>query len=143
MLRMVPLPAVSRQGRIGAALSSPAERGRGDRRKAGGGASGGSGCLDPVLARMVSAWACFHPLAQIRDQPAAGAAGNAAALMYDIERQRDLLLAHDRELLQPAGRDMAGDHVAGHVAPAEAGEQEIEAGGEVREPPQVTADDPA
>ena len=63
--------------------------------------------------------------------------------MHDVKRQRDIRLIGDREPLQPAGRDVLGDHVARHVAPAEAGEQEIEAGGEVREPPDVTADDSA
>ena len=38
---------------------------------------------------------------------------------------------------------MLGDHVARHVAPAEAGEQEIEPGGKIREAPDVTAEDPA
>src|SRR5271167_2599451 len=86
----------------------------------------------------------LQPLAQVGDQPTSSAARQAAALVDDVDRQGDFVLAvGDIELLQPAGRDVVGDHVARHVAPAEAGKQEIEAGGEIREPPEVTADDPA
>jgi hypothetical protein len=96
-----------------------------------------------ALVAGIGARAIRQALAQVCDQPAAGAAGSAAALMHDIERQRDVLLIGDLKLLQPAGGDVLGDHVARHVAPTEAGEQEIEAGGQVGEPPDVTADDPA
>ena len=61
--------------------------------------------------------------------------------MHDGKRQRDFLLIGDREPLQAAGGNVLGDHMARHVAPTEAGEQEIEAGGQIREPPDMTADE--
>src|ERR1700684_2366498 len=78
----------------------------------------------------------LQPLAQVGDQPTSSAARQAAALVDDVDRQGDFVLAvDDIELLQPAGRDVVGDHMARHVAPAEAGKQEIEAGGEVSATP--------
>ena len=92
---------------------------------------------------VVGAGAGLHPLAQVRDQPSTRSAGQAAALMHDGKRQRDFLLIGDREPLQAAGSNVLGDHVARHVAPAEPGEQEIEPGRKIREPPDMTAEDSA
>ena len=62
--------------------------------------------------------------------------------MHDVKRQRDFLLIGEREPFQSAGLDVFGDHMARHVAPTEAGEQEIEAGRQVRKPPDMTTEDP-
>jgi hypothetical protein len=49
----------------------------------------------------------------------------------------------DVELLEPSRSNVLANHMPGHVAPAEAAEEVVEAGGEVREPPDAGAVDPS
>ena len=59
----------------------------------------------------------LQSLAQIGDQPAAGPARRAPALMHDVDRQGDFVPVGDVEPLQPACGDRIHDHVDRHVAP--------------------------
>ena len=70
--------------------------------------------------------AARQPAAQVLDQPAAGAAGRAGALVDDVDGKRRSDVGLQRQRLQPAGGDVLAHHVDRHVAPAEAGEQEFE-----------------
>src|ERR1700691_2471428 len=83
---------------------------------------GGFGRLLSFVAVMGSG-ARLQPLAQVGDQPTSSAARQAAALVDDVDRQGDFVLAvGDIELLQPAGRDVVGDHMAPHGSPGGGGE---------------------
>ena len=81
-------------------------------------------------------------LTQIVDQPAAGAAGGAAALVDDVDGEADeaAVVFLEVEALQAAGGDVLLDHVQGHVAPAEAGQEVIEPAAEIDEAPDPRAD---
>ena len=96
-----------------------------------------------MIDALVRAGAGLEPCAQIVDQPAAGAAEPTAAFVDDVQRQFDFRAAGEGEPRQPAGEDVALDHVQRHVAPAEAAEQELEPSREVGEPPDARGDDAA
>ena len=83
--------------------------------------------------RWLSSWRCARrgrsSYARASPRSAIVLLGPAGApLMHDGKRQGDFLLIGDRQSLQAAGRNMIGNHVARHVAPAEPGQQEIEPG---------------
>jgi hypothetical protein len=95
------------------------------------------------LAALALADRAVHPLAQVVDQPAAGAADFAAALVHDMDAEFDPVAFGGHEPLQPARLDMVGDHVQRHVAPAKAREQKFEPRRQIGEAPDVMADDAA
>ena len=84
-----------------------------------------------------------HPLAQVLDQPASRLARRAAALVDDVDVEPGQRRLGDVEHLEGAGVDMVAHQMERHVAPAEAGEQELEPRGEIGEAPGAEADDAA
>jgi len=113
---------------------------------AGRSGSGTSQTIKAAAARSGARGRCVAPgqvfrrSAQIADQPAAGAAQRAAALAHDIDRRLDGRPVGEDEPFQPSGGDVLLDHVPGHVAPAEAGEQKLQPGAEIGETPDMGAD---
>ena len=55
----------------------------------------------------------------------------------------ELIPVRDVEFFQPAGCDVVGRPYGSAYCTIRTGKEEIEAGGEIRESPEVTADDPA
>src|SRR5262249_62431245 len=74
---------------------------------------------DRVVLRSLQA------LAQVLDQPLAGAAGGTPALVDDVDRDGDgaTVVLLELQALQPAGGDVRLHQMDGHVAPAEAGQE--------------------
>src|ERR1700722_8865654 len=81
--------------------------------------------------------------AQVGDQPTSGAADLAAALMDDMDAERNGAVFGGLQAFQPTSGDMVGDHMDRHVAPAKAGEEKFEPGRQIGEAPDVMADDAA
>src|SRR5437667_9838539 len=91
-----------------------------------------------------SAWfpAC-QALANVLDQPAACRAQTRAPLANDMDRHGQPLALTDLQLLEPPRANVLAHHMPRHVAPPEACEKIIKAGGEVGKAPDAGAVDPS